>query len=84
MARKGSDSFSPSGFNGPDPTRDSNHHETTQSYYKDLQNGDSNVGDGNRSSRAFASNDDNSGYSKDFLDSVNYIDSNAPGVYRQH
>ena len=36
------------------------------------------MGDGDRTSRLFASNDGNSGYSKDFLGQVNYIDSNSP------
>ena len=77
MAKAKNDTFTPSGWNGKDPRITGGQFEDSQSYYRDLQNGDSNIGEGNRSSRAFASNDDMSGYSGDFLKSVNVVDSNS-------
>lgn len=88
MAKRGSDTFTPSGWNGPDPNpRKSNAYADfdpigqPDSQFDQFISGANEYdyttwsGDGNGNSRHHSDKDANSGYSKNFIDSVNLIDS---------
>lgn len=91
MAKRGNDSFTPSGWNGPDPNpRKSNCYADSDpvgqpdSRFDQFISGQNEYdytpwsGDGSREGRNHSDVDANSGYSKNFLDSVNLIDSRDP------
>lgn len=73
MAKKGNDSFTPSGFNGGDPVITGRQFDDNKGYYKDVQGWNSNIGEGNQSGRQFQDSDDM--YT---LEGFNIIDSRDP------
>ena len=56
MAKR-NDTFTPSGWNGEDPKR-GNQYDENKEWYRDLQNENSVVGNGNKSGRQFQDADD--------------------------
>ena len=57
MAKR-NDTFTPSGANGPDPTRNGLQWDENKEWYRNLQNENSVAGDGNKSGRQFQDADD--------------------------
>ena len=77
MAKKGNDTFTPSGWNGPDPKITGGQFDENKGWYRDLQNENSVAGDGNQSGQQFQDSGDM--YTLEGFNVIDSRDPNYPG-----